>query len=252
MYQKLRDEFPEFGARIRTLPKMVKDRYPVIVSITHPLANEIVNVLRGYSVFSTLSAKAPLTGSVSDRWGRTYAYEPARLLYQRMDKLKPEFRAEWNHINIYMENLDQAREWLQWTRDVQKKYKITARANSYEDHTWVYYIKAIETDTKVGEIVRKQERFRDYQYYVKFQDHHFANGEQQKQFSTVLKNASEDLLMNSRLSAFVEGKKSDRYGPIHGLWNCELYAKDESALVVLQLTYGHTIKKIYRVRYLGK
>jgi hypothetical protein len=249
MYQKLRDEFPEFGARIRTLPKMVKDRYPVIVSFTHPLVNEIVNVLRGYTTTSTIKSQQPLDGSVSDRRGHGYAYEPARLLYRRMRKLKPEFRAEWNHINIYMENLDQARDWIQWARTTQQQYKI---APHDESPTWIHYIKAVETDTQVGEITRKQERFRDYQYYVKFQDHHFANGEQQKQFRTVLKNASEDLLMNSRLSAFVEGKNSGYWGVPQGLWNCDLYAKDESALVILQLAYGYTIKKIYRVKYLGK
>ena len=163
-----------------------------------------------------------------------------------MLELKSEWRCEWEHINVYAESLDQAREWIQWGLDLENQRLVS-------DHgSWFYYVKAVDQSVTVGEITRKQQAFRDYQYYVKFQDHHFANPEQEKQFKTVLKNASADLLMNGRLSAFVGGKKSDWYGPIHGLWNCELYAKDESALVVLQLTYGHTIKKIYRVRYLGK
>lgn len=247
MYRKLRKEFPQIAGKIQPLARMVKDRYPVILGFRHPMGHEVNNALRGWRTTGPLTSPTPLSGRVEGGGGQrtSYTQESARLLYRRMLELKSEWRCEWDHINVYAESLDQAREWIQWGLDLENQRLVS-------DHgSWFYYVKAVDQSVTVGEITRKQQAFRDYQYYVKFYNHQFTDDVKLQQFKNILQNAQPNLLMNASLNNLFKDRPSNWSYP-RSLFNCDLYARNEGDLMILQLAFGHLIKKIYRVKYLGK
>lgn len=244
MYQKLRDQFPQHQKLIKPLSKMVSERYKIAVEFTHPLASDIARLLRKGRCYNRttpdiLQSPGPVDAKVQSYMGSQHA-EPARQLYQRMCDQQIAFRNEYRYLSVYMQTLDQAQEWIQWASDMQDTYK---------SHL-LLRVRAVDESILVGEVTVKQASLKPYQYKVLLNDQDMESVKAARMRS-VIQNFAGDFLGNYSLTRFL-GKPRQGYPTANGFYNAAFYAKSEAVAMFLGLSYPNLIKKIYRVRYLGK
>lgn len=248
MLQSLRNAYPALSKQIQPLNKLVREKYGISLTIHHPLFNEMIGALRGRNDFHPYDSKKPLTGQVN-AWGKGYKTEPVRLTYQRFTQTPPAFyMAGYNVVTIYFEDQTQATEWIDWAVAIGQRFDMIE---------WIVKINAIDQSLKIGEVSLRQAKFRDYQYKVVFANKSFKDIEEKKKFLELMKSFDSEVIQNHWLKQLITPKKAKKdawywYNNDTTLYNCTMYCKDDSALLILQLSMPHLIKKIYHVKYLGK
>ena len=150
------------------------------------------------------------------------------------------FRTEFRYLSVYLHTLDQAQEWIQWASDMEDTYK---------SH-FLFRVRAVDQNTLVGEVTVKQAALKSYQYRVLLNNQDLASTDAARMRS-VIQNFAGDFRGNYALNRFL-GKLKQGYAAANGFTNAAFYAKSEAAAMFLGLSYPNLIKKIYRVRYLGK
>ena len=244
MYQKLRDQFPQHQKLINPLSKMVTDRYKIVVEFTPSLTDDITSLLRRGQCYHPTTTDFLLSPGPVDAWVQSYMgteyTEPARQLYQRMRDQQVAFRHEYRYLSVYLHTLDQAQEWIQWASDIQDTYKFH----------FLRKVRAVDQSTLVGEVIVKQAALKPYQYKILLNDQDMEQGSADRMRS-VIKNFTGDLRGNFTLNRFL-GKRTNGYASANSFYNATFYAKDDAVIMFLGLSYPKLIKKIYRVKYLGK
>ena len=223
---------------------MVSDRYKIVVEFSHSLTADITSLLRlgrCYKQTTTdlLQSPGPVDAKVLSYMGTEYT-EPARQLYQRMRDQQVAFRHEYRYLSVYMQTLDQAQEWIQWASDMQDTYKFQ----------FLLRVRAVDQSTLVGEVIVKQAALKPYQYKILLNDQEMES-DKAARMRSVIQNFAGDLRGNYTLNRFL-GKPKQGNPTVNGFYNAVFYAKSEAVAMFLGLSYPKLIKKIYRVKYLGK